>query len=61
VFILGPSHHVSMDGCALTQTKIYETPLYDLTVDQEGINNEKFLYSFYAFHLFIILYSVVFG
>jgi len=35
VFILGPSHHVSLGGCALTQTKTYSTPLYDLIVDQE--------------------------
>ena len=36
VFILGPSHHVSLGGCALTQTKTYSTPLYDLKVDLEG-------------------------
>lgn len=41
VFILGPSHHFRLSGCALTQTKIYETPLYDLIVDQE-INNELY-------------------
>jgi len=33
VFILGPSHHVYMSGCAVTQTVTYETPLYNLTVD----------------------------
>lgn len=36
VFILGPSHHVPLSGCALTQTKTYETPLYDLIVDAES-------------------------
>lgn len=35
VFILGPSHHIPLGGCALTQTKIYKTPLYDLIVDQK--------------------------
>eukprot|EP00493_Phyllostaurus_siculus_P026502 UN26847 len=35
VFILGPSHHVYMSGCALTQTTTYETPLYDLVVDTD--------------------------
>lgn len=35
VFILGPSHHKSLPGCALTQTHTYETPLYDLKVDSE--------------------------
>jgi len=33
VFILGPSHHVYLTGCALTQTVTYETPLYNLKVD----------------------------
>jgi len=41
VFILGPSHHVSLPGCALTQTQTYETPLYNLTVDSE-VNEELF-------------------
>lgn len=35
VFILGPSHHVRLGGCALSPAKIYRTPFYDLTVDQE--------------------------
>jgi len=38
VFILGPSHHVSLSGCALTQTHTYETPLYNLQVDLDMIN-----------------------
>ncbi|XP_060063056.1 protein MEMO1-like [Ylistrum balloti] len=41
VFILGPSHHVRLSGCALTATEIYSTPLYDLTVDQQ-INQELY-------------------
>lgn len=41
VFILGPSHHVSLNGCALTQTVEYETPLYNLIIDQE-INKELY-------------------
>ncbi|CAF0758201.1 unnamed protein product [Brachionus calyciflorus] len=41
VFILGPSHHYRLSGCALTQTAEYETPLYNLIIDQE-INNELF-------------------
>lgn len=35
VFILGPSHHVSLPGCAVTQTHTYKTPLYDLEIDLE--------------------------
>lgn len=41
VFILGPSHHVRLSGCALTQTQEYETPLYNLIIDQE-INQELY-------------------
>ncbi|MPD04679.1 Protein MEMO1 [Portunus trituberculatus] len=36
VFILGPSHHVRLSGCALSSLTKYRTPLYDLTVDQQG-------------------------
>jgi len=39
VFILGPSHHVHLGGCALTQCKEYQTPLYNLPVDQD-INDQ---------------------
>ncbi|XP_013406636.1 protein MEMO1-like [Lingula anatina] len=35
VFILGPSHHVRLSGCALSTTEKYETPLYDLLLDQK--------------------------
>ena len=36
MFILGPSHHVRMSGCALSGTETYQTPLYDLTIDRES-------------------------
>ena len=36
IFILGPSHHVRLAGCALTQTSEYETPLYNLIIDEES-------------------------
>lgn len=36
VFILGPSHHYGLPGCALTKTVCYKTPLYDLTIDTDG-------------------------
>lgn len=35
IFILGPSHHVYLKGCALSATTFYETPLYNLKIDQE--------------------------
>lgn len=39
IFILGPSHHVRLPGCALSSLQKYETPLYDLTIDSQ-INAE---------------------
>ncbi|WAR19032.1 MEMO1-like protein [Mya arenaria] len=41
VFILGPSHHVRLGGCALTSTEKYKTPLYDLIIDTK-INEELY-------------------
>ncbi|KAI0669943.1 MEMO1 family [Trametes maxima] len=35
VFVLGPSHHVYLDGCALTKCTQYETPLGVLPIDIE--------------------------
>ncbi|XP_026465683.1 protein MEMO1-like [Ctenocephalides felis] len=39
VFILGPSHHVRINGCALSSARKYKTPLYDLLIDT-GIYKE---------------------
>lgn len=36
IFILGPSHHVRLSGCALSPATKYETPFYDLIIDQQG-------------------------
>lgn len=36
VFILGPSHHVNLNGCDLTGCSYYSTPFYDLEVDKAG-------------------------
>jgi len=33
VFILGPSHHVRLAGCALSTAAKYHTPFYDLVID----------------------------
>lgn len=35
VFILGPSHHVRLGGCALSTAVKYCTPLYDLRIDTQ--------------------------
>lgn len=35
IFILGPSHHVRLNGIALSPASIYETPLGGLTIDKE--------------------------
>ena len=33
VFILGPSHHIYLEGCALSKCKEYETPIGNLLLD----------------------------
>lgn len=35
VFLLGPSHHYSLNHCALTSHTHYETPLYNIKIDRE--------------------------
>ncbi|KAH7931020.1 UPF0103-domain-containing protein [Leucogyrophana mollusca] len=37
VFILGPSHHVYLDGCALSTCNSYRTPIENLPLDVEVI------------------------
>ena len=39
VFILGPSHHVRLSGCAVSACSKYATPFYNLTIDR-AINEE---------------------
>ncbi|KAK7058928.1 hypothetical protein VNI00_001552 [Paramarasmius palmivorus] len=41
VFILGPSHHVYLDGCALSPCDAYATPLGDLEIDKETVEELK--------------------
>ena len=36
IFILGPSHHERLSGCALSGTERYQTPLGDLNIDLQG-------------------------
>jgi len=36
VFILGPSHHYYLDGCALSKCTEYETPVGNLPIDVES-------------------------
>lgn len=35
IFILGPSHHVRLNGIALSPASIYETPLGNLVIDRK--------------------------
>lgn len=39
VFILGPSHAFHLGGCALSKCETYETPLGNLTLDREVIED----------------------
>ncbi|ORY33219.1 UPF0103-domain-containing protein [Rhizoclosmatium globosum] len=38
VFVLGPSHKVYLDGCALTRCNEYETPLGNLEINTDVVN-----------------------
>lgn len=37
VFVLGPSHHFYLKGCALSRCETYGTPLGDLSIDTDTI------------------------
>lgn len=37
VFVLGPAHHVHLNGCALSQATVCKTPIGDLQVDVDTI------------------------
>uniref|UniRef100_A0A8H7YAI0 Uncharacterized protein n=1 Tax=Psilocybe cubensis TaxID=181762 RepID=A0A8H7YAI0_PSICU len=41
VFILGPSHHFYLEGCALSKCKEYETPIGNLPLDLKTIQDLK--------------------
>ncbi|XP_051208002.1 uncharacterized protein [Lolium perenne] len=41
VFLLGPSHHYYTPKCALSKATVYSTPIGDLPVDQEVIEELK--------------------
>lgn len=41
IFILGPSHHMYLPGCAITSLTQYQTPFYNLSVDTE-VNSELY-------------------
>ena len=44
IFVLGPSHHVRLSGCAVTQHVAYQTPLYDLRWRVFNINLDDHLF-----------------
>ena len=37
VFLLGPSHHVYLQACALSMASKYQTPLGDIEIDSEMV------------------------
>lgn len=43
VFILGPSHHVYLQSCALSACETYATPVGQLPLDRESGLYRKFL------------------
>ncbi|KAJ8084059.1 hypothetical protein PM082_002826 [Marasmius tenuissimus] len=51
VFVLGPSHHVYLDGCALSGCTEYATPVGNLPLDLETIQELKDTGKFATFSL----------
>lgn len=49
VFLMGPSHHVSLHGVALPQAVSFETPLGNLQVDKEAVDDLS-SYPLFAIH-----------
>ncbi|XP_073299790.1 uncharacterized protein [Primulina huaijiensis] len=41
VFLLGPSHHYYTPKCALSKATVYKTPIGDLPIDQEVVEELK--------------------
>ncbi|CAN1287825.1 Protein MEMO1 [Linum perenne] len=41
IFLLGPSHHYYTPKCALSKATVYKTPIGDLPIDQEVIEELK--------------------
>jgi len=44
VFILGPSHHYFVDGCALSRCAKYETPIGELPLDLDSVSLINYFY-----------------
>ncbi|CAM9112558.1 unnamed protein product [Discosporangium mesarthrocarpum] len=40
VFVIGPSHHVHIKGCAVSTASSLETPIGDLTIDQQDVTRD---------------------
>lgn len=43
VFILGPSHHVYLDGCSLSRCREYQTPLGPLPIDSDSTSQSGYV------------------
>ncbi|KAM7535719.1 hypothetical protein Aperf_G00000097553 [Anoplocephala perfoliata] len=35
IFVLGPSHHFYLDTCAISEADVFETPFYNMHIDNE--------------------------
>ncbi|ESN93520.1 hypothetical protein HELRODRAFT_103432 [Helobdella robusta] len=35
IFLLGPAHHIRLNGCGMTSAKFYCTPFYDILIDHD--------------------------
>lgn len=48
VFLLGPCHHVYMQGLGLSSLQVYETPIGNIEIDVESNNIFYLLIYFYS-------------
>lgn len=54
VFVLGPSHHAYLDGCAVTKCSTYATPVGNLPIDHDS-ETLPLTKSLFQLHRLIIL------
>ena len=52
IFILGPSHHYYLQGCALSKCTEYKTPVGDLPIDVKSLEHISFLIKILMFFWF---------
>jgi len=50
IVVIGPSHRIGFDGVSIADAPLYETPLGDLEIDQEAVQDLMQRFSLPSFH-----------